>query len=160
MDLDKILCHWTSLPDRFIDEHYYYSHFTTLWILSGTTRVSWYHKTFTHSHTSWSSIILYMLPPSTAIHGILYVQLTCLIFFLQNLCPSLLWSTSWSVTLQVILHTFFDQVRLQLIDARNPARVHMLLQLPPPADDCLRSVSIPTKSTVRVWCRWRGNHKS
>jgi len=30
-------------------------------------------ETFTHSHLSWSSIILYLLPPSIAIHGILHV---------------------------------------------------------------------------------------
>jgi len=28
-------------------------------------------ETFTHSHLSWSSIILYLLPPSIVIHGIL-----------------------------------------------------------------------------------------
>jgi len=33
-------------------------------------------ETFTHSHVSWSSIILYLLPPSTAIHGILPVLFT------------------------------------------------------------------------------------
>jgi len=34
-----------------------YNLFTALWILSGTTRVSQYQETFTHSHLSWSSII-------------------------------------------------------------------------------------------------------
>jgi len=34
-------------------------------------------ETFTHSHLSWSSIILYLLPPSTAIHSILRVQSFC-----------------------------------------------------------------------------------
>ena len=33
---------------------------------------------FTQSHLSWSSIILYLLSPSTMIHGILPVQFTCL----------------------------------------------------------------------------------
>jgi len=37
--------------------------------------VSWSQKkTFTHSHLSWSSIVPYLLHPSTAIHGILPVQ--------------------------------------------------------------------------------------
>jgi len=45
-------------------------------------------ETFTHSHPSWSSIILYLLPPSTTIHSILPVQFTCLTFFLHNLSPS------------------------------------------------------------------------
>jgi len=35
-------------------------------------------QTVTHSHLSWLSIILYLLPPSTAIHGILPLQFTCL----------------------------------------------------------------------------------
>jgi len=42
--------------------------------LSGTTRAGRYQKkTFTHSHPSWSSDILYHLPPFTMIHGILFV---------------------------------------------------------------------------------------
>ena len=50
-------------------------------------------ETFTHSHLTWSSIILYLLPPSTTIHSILPVQFTCPAVFLHNLCPSLLLST-------------------------------------------------------------------
>jgi len=45
-------------------------------------------ETFTHSHVSRSSIILYQLPTSTTIHSILPVQFTCLTVFLHNLCPS------------------------------------------------------------------------
>ena len=59
-----------------------------LWILSRTTHVSQYQKKHSHSHLSWSSIILYLLPPSIMIHGILTVQFTCLTVFLHNLCPS------------------------------------------------------------------------
>ena len=33
-------------------------------------------ETFTHSHLSWSSIIPYLLPPSTTIYAILPVQFT------------------------------------------------------------------------------------
>jgi len=49
-------------------------------------------ETFTHLHISWSSIIPYLLPPSTMIHGILSVQLMCLTVFFHNLSPSFLWS--------------------------------------------------------------------
>jgi len=35
-------------------------------------------ETFTHSHLSWLSIILYLLLPSPMIHGILLDQFTCL----------------------------------------------------------------------------------
>ena len=35
-------------------------------------------ETFTHSHPSWSSDILYQLPPFTTIHSILCVQFMCL----------------------------------------------------------------------------------
>ena len=35
-------------------------------------------ETFTHSHPSWSSDILYQLPPFTTIHSILFVQCTSL----------------------------------------------------------------------------------
>ena len=35
-------------------------------------------ETITHSHPSWSSDILYQLPPFTTIHSILFVQFTCL----------------------------------------------------------------------------------
>jgi len=38
-------------------------------------------ETLTHSHLSWSSIIPYLLSLSFTIHGILPVQLTCLIVF-------------------------------------------------------------------------------
>ena len=50
-------------------------------------------ETFTHSNLSRSSIILYLLPPSTMIHSILPVQFMCLTVFLHNLCQSFLWST-------------------------------------------------------------------
>jgi len=40
------------------------------------------------------------------IHAIHSVQFTCLTFFLHNLFPSFLWSTSWPGTLPFICHTF------------------------------------------------------
>jgi len=49
-------------------------------------------ETFTHP-PSWSSSNLYQLLPSTAIHSILSVQITCLAIFLHNLSPCPIWST-------------------------------------------------------------------
>jgi len=65
-------------------------------------------ETLTHSHLS--SITPYLLPPSNMIHSILLVQFTCLTVFLHNLCPSPLWSTSWSDTLHFIFHTFLHPI--------------------------------------------------
>jgi len=65
-------------------------------------------ETFTQSHLSWSSTILYHLPPSTKIHSILPVQFTCSTLFLHHLCPGFLWSTSWSGTLHIILAYIFS----------------------------------------------------
>jgi len=48
-------------------------------------------KTLTHSHSSWSSIIPYLLPPSITIHGIFPVQFMCLTVFFYNLSPIFLW---------------------------------------------------------------------
>ena len=53
-------------------------------------------ETFTHSHPSWSSDILYQLPPSTTIHSIPLVQFTCLTVLFLNLSPGPLWSSCWS----------------------------------------------------------------
>ena len=53
-------------------------------------------ETLTHSHPSGSSDILYQLPPFATVHGILFIQLTCLTVLTYNLFPGLLWSSSWS----------------------------------------------------------------
>jgi len=87
----------TTYYSTTIYNYYYHYCFTAL---------CWYQKTFTHSHLSWSPIILDLIPPSTMIHIIILVQFTCLAVFLHNLCPSPLWSTSQSGTLHFILHTF------------------------------------------------------
>ena len=66
--------------------YYYYNHFTALWTLSGTTRVSRYQKKHSPTrHLLWWSIIPYLHPPSFMIHGILLVQFTCLTVFFHNL---------------------------------------------------------------------------
>jgi len=60
---------------------------------------------------SWSSSNLYQLP-STTIHSILVVQITCLAIFLHNLFPCPLWSASWSGALHLIFHTFLHPNKL------------------------------------------------
>jgi len=78
--------------------------------LSGTTRVTRYHKqTLTHP-PSWSSSKLYQLLPSTMIHSIFPVQITCLASFLHNLSSQPLWSTSWSGAFHLIFHTFLHPI--------------------------------------------------
>jgi len=67
-------------------------------------------ETFTHSQLLWSSIIPYLLPASFSIRGILLVQFMCLTVFFCSLSPSFLWSTSWSGTLDFILHTFLHPI--------------------------------------------------
>jgi len=67
-------------------------------------------ETFTHSHLSSSSITPYLLPPSIMIHGILRVRFTCLTVFSHNYSPRFLWYTSWSGTLNYILHTFLHTI--------------------------------------------------
>jgi len=80
-------------------------------------------ETFTHSHLSWSSIVPYLLHPSTAIHVILPVQSTHLTIFFHSLSPSFLWSTSWPGTLHFILRTF-----LHLIIVFFSQHMHILSQ--------------------------------
>jgi len=45
-------------------------------------------ETFTYSHPSWSSDILYRLPPFTTIHSILFIQFACLTVLFDNLSHS------------------------------------------------------------------------
>jgi len=83
-----------------------HTHFMALWNWSGQPGWAGTKRNIHHSHLSWSSIILYLLFPSIAIHGILPVQFMCLTVFSHNLCPSFLWSTSWSENLHFIFHIF------------------------------------------------------
>ena len=80
--------------------------------MSGTTRVGWYRKKHspTHTHPDHQTSSLYQLPPSTTIHSILLVQFTCLTVLFHNLSPSPLWSSCWSWTLYFILHAFLHPV--------------------------------------------------
>jgi len=80
-----------------------HNHFTVLWILSGTTRVSLYQKKHSPTHTyRGHQLSLICFHPSTMIHGILPVQSMCLTVFFHNLSPSFLSlglapSTSYSI---------------------------------------------------------------
>jgi len=87
-----------------------YLHYNTWHLTTFTLRLRVREETFTYSHLSWSSIILYLLPPSTTIHSILPVQFTCLTVYLHNLSPSPLWSATRSGTLHFVLHTFLHPV--------------------------------------------------
>ena len=78
---------------------------------SRTTWMGHYQK----KHSPWSSDILYQLPPSTTIHSILLVQFMCFTVLFYNLSPGPLWSSSWSVTLYFILHTFFHPIIIFLL---------------------------------------------
>jgi len=97
-----VLCPHTRTHAR---THTHTQPFNGRW--SGTTRGGTVpEETITHSHPSWSSDILYQLPPFTTIHCILCVQFTCLTVLFDNLSPGPLLSSSWSWTLYFILHAF------------------------------------------------------
>ena len=53
-------------------------------------------ETFTHSHSSGSTCFLYHLSPFATVHGILFIQLTCLTVLSNNLFPGPLRSSHWS----------------------------------------------------------------
>ena len=78
-------------------------------------------ETFTHSHPSCSSDILYQLPPSTTIHSILLVQFKCLTVLFHNLSPGPLLSSSWSWAPYFILHAFLHPI---IIFFRNTCPYH------------------------------------
>ena len=107
--------------------------FNGLW--SGTTRVGRYQKKlFTHSHPSGSSCFLYHLSPFATVHGILFIQLTCLTVLTYNLFPGLLWSSPWSWTLNFMLHTFLHPVIVifsqhMSVPAQPTAAIPMLCHL-------------------------------
>jgi len=63
---------------------------------------------FTHSHPSCSSDILYQLPLPTTIYSILLVQFTCLTVLFHKLSPGVLWSSTWSGALYLILHALLS----------------------------------------------------
>jgi len=101
-----------------VSDRYYKKNDTILWpfvwdYLDERVR----EETFTHSHLSWSSIVLYQLPPSATIHSILPVQFSCLKVLLHNLSPSPLCfpfclspSTSYSIHFHPIIVFFLQHM--------------------------------------------------
>jgi len=84
-------------------------------------------ETFTHLHPSWSSDILYQLPSFTMIRSILFVQLMCLTFVIDNL-PPVLFGLPLGLgpcTLYFILHAFLHPVIIFLQHMRS-VNIHML----------------------------------
>ena len=67
-------------------------------------------ETFTRSHPSWSTYFLYHLSPFAVVHGILFIQLTCLTVLSNNHVPGPLWSSPWSWTLNFILYALLHPV--------------------------------------------------
>jgi len=66
-------------------------------------------ETFTHSHPSWLSDILYQFPPSATIHSIVCVQFMYLTDLFDNLFPGPLWSSSLSWPSTSYSKQFFTQ---------------------------------------------------
>jgi len=97
-------------------------------------------ETLTHL-PSWSSNLDQLLP-STTIHSILLVQITCLAVFLHNLSPCPLWSASWSGALHLIFYTCLD----------HPISVVFLQHMPIPSQPVL----LEHQEYVRPWKqKWR-----
>ena len=46
------------------------------------------------------------------VHGILFIHFTCLTVLSYNLCPGPLWSSSWSWTLNFVLHAFLHPITI------------------------------------------------
>ena len=74
--------------------------------LSGTTGCACTRRRIHPLTPVWSSNILYLLPVSTTIYSILFVQFTCLTVLFHNLCPGPVCSTSWSGALYFVFHKF------------------------------------------------------
>ena len=67
-------------------------------------------ETFTRSHPSWSTYFLYHLSSFATVHGILFIQLTCLTVLSNNPFPGPLSSSTWYWTLNFILHAFLHPI--------------------------------------------------
>jgi len=62
-------------------------------------------ETFNCSHPSWSTYFLYHLSPFAMVHGILFIQLTCLTVISDNL------STFTNNYVYIYLHTYLFTIR-------------------------------------------------
>jgi len=95
--LGQARCHGTPSSTQLYTQTYQYHHQQTttttdttmlwpfVWDYPGEPAPE---ETLTYWYLTWLSPILYQLPPSTMIHGILPVQFTCLTIFLHNPPPS------------------------------------------------------------------------
>jgi len=95
---------------KSVEPYYnYYNHFTALWTLSGTTRVSRCQKNI---HPLWPLTPILAINHPLSSSSIFYDPWhpPCSIYMpdslFHNLCPSFLLSVSWAGTLHFILHTF------------------------------------------------------
>ena len=79
--------------------------------MSGTTRLNRYQKKHspTHTYHGHQSFLICFIHQLRSMASSLF-NLTHLTIFFHNLCPSVLWSTSWPGTLDFILHTFLRPI--------------------------------------------------
>ena len=105
------LCIHNCCTQCTVSLSYYYNHFTALWTMSGTTRVSQYQKKHspTHTYRGHQSSLICFLHPLQAMASSLF-NLHVWQSFFYNLSPSFLSSTSWTGILSFILHTFFHPI--------------------------------------------------
>jgi len=91
--------------------YYYFNHFMALWILSGTTHVSWYQKKHspTHTYCGHQSNLICFLHLLWSMASSLF-NLCAWQSFLHNLSPSFHRSTSWLGTVHFTLHTFLHKI--------------------------------------------------
>jgi len=94
-----------QLPTIMCAHTHTHNHFTAVWILSGTTQMSWYQKKHSPTHTypghkSSLNSFLHLLRSMAS-----YLFDLCVTLFFHKLSPCFLWSNS-SGTLNFILHTF------------------------------------------------------
>jgi len=100
--------HCSSCKKWVHNNYYNYNHFTALWTLSGTTRVSRYQKKHSPSHTyrgHQSSLICFLRLLRSFLYNLCAWQSFSTIFL-----QSFLWSTFWPGTLPFILHTSFHPI--------------------------------------------------
>ena len=104
-------------------------------------------ETFTHSHPSWSSDILYQLPSST-IHSILLIQLTCLTVLFHNVSTAPSWSSSWYGILCFLLCAFLHPVII--INTANIMSLIPIFLLAPYLEICL-ALKPCIHLTIVIW---------
>ena len=101
--------------------YYYYNYYRFYGPLSGTTRVSRYQKKYSPTHHPDRH------PIFISFFHLLRSMSSSLFIVSHNLCPSLLWFTSWFGALYLILHKFLCPVREVLFQIIR----WYILQVPP-----------------------------